>query len=144
MKRISIHIHTLFQQSHITPPELFNEVFWEIILTWMQVEVNRRATWASATNPSQRDERLILKTLRNKQNQDRNPSVKTGVQLVSHSSCPPWSASPQTPGQGNVFQVELFKAENTEKCLLKIKLGTDVHKYPILDVLKRNSCQNAA
>lgn len=42
MKRISINVHTLVSaESQQTPPELFNEVFWEIILTWMQVEVHR-------------------------------------------------------------------------------------------------------
>lgn len=102
-----------------------------MILTWMQVEVHKGATWKSAVNPAQRDKGLVLKTLCNKQKQeDRNPSFKTGVQLVSHSLWPPWSAGPQTPSQGNVFQMELFKTENTEKCLLKIQAATDDHKYP--------------
>ncbi len=95
-------------------------VFWEIILTWMH----------RGPQGGNLEERLILKTLCNKQKQDRNPSVKTGVQLVSHSLWPPWSAGPQTPSQGNVFQMELFKTENTEKCLLKMQAATDDHKYP--------------
>lgn len=139
MKRL---IQTPFQQSLQTPPEPFNRVFWEIILTWM----HRGATWKSAANPSQRDGCLILKTHCNKQKQeDRNPSFKTGVQLVSHSLWPPWSAGPQTPSQGNVFQMELFKTENTENCLLKIQSATQIFCSLSLNKQKHNAfrCDNS-